>query len=101
MTALWDDKEIELTAHRIRAVAHPTRLAIVCLLAEGERCVGDIRTQVGTSQPNITQHLATLQHFRLLTSRKEANRVLYAISDVRLKNFISLVRQSYCPDDCG
>lgn len=97
----WDDKEIELTALRMRAVAQPTRLAIVCLLAEGERCVGDIRTLVGTSQPNVTQHLTILHNLRLLKSRKEANRVLYAIGDARLASFIRLLQQSYCPADQG
>lgn len=101
MTLAWKDRDIELTANRIKAVAHPVRLAILCLLAEGEQCVGDIQTFIGTSQPNITQHLAILHNLKLLRSRKEANRIYYAIGDPRLSDVIGLVRQLHCPDDSG
>lgn len=92
----WSDKEVELTADRIKAVAHPLRLAIVCLLAEGERTVGDICRAMGTTQPNISQHLNVLYNQRLLTSRKDANRVYYAIADRRLDNIIGHLQEIYC-----
>lgn len=95
----WKDEDIERTASRIKAAAHPVRLAIICLLAEGERCVGDIQTQIGTSQPNITQHLTVLLNLKLLRSRKDANRVFYAVADARLSDFISLLRKIHCPND--
>lgn len=93
----WSDKEIALTAGRFKAVAHPLRLAIVCLLAEGERTVSEICEAVGTSQPNITHHLITLHNLKLLNSRKEANRVFYAIADHRLAEIIAIMREIYCP----
>ena len=96
MAKLWSDNEIELTARRFKAVAHPLRLAIVCLLADGERSVGDICEAVGTSQPNITQHLLVLHNQKLLKSRKEINRVYYAINDRRLNEIIAMLQGIYC-----
>lgn len=92
----WSDKEIELTADRCKAVAHPIRLAILCLLGEGERSVGDICRELGTTQPNISQHLNQLHNQHLLKSRKEANFVYYAIADQRLGQIIGMLQQIYC-----
>lgn len=91
-----NDHEIELTASRIKAVAHPLRLAMVCLLAQGEQSVNDICAILGTTQPNISQHLSHLHNEGLLTSRKEANRVYYAIADQRLSEIIGMLQEIYC-----
>lgn len=91
--------EIEPVASRIKAVAHPLRLAIVCLLGPGERTVTEICQELGTSQPNISQHLNLLHNQQLLKSRKEANRVYYAIADQRLSEIVGMLQQIYCPED--
>jgi ArsR family transcriptional regulator len=96
LASTWSEKEIELTAHRFKAVAHPLRLGIVCLLAQGERTVGDICSEMGTTQPNISQHLLQLQNRHLLKSRKDANRVYYAIADQRLSMIIGMLQEIYC-----
>ncbi|MBI2277991.1 MAG: winged helix-turn-helix transcriptional regulator [Dechloromonas sp.] len=97
MTKHWSDNEIELTADRCKAVAHPIRLAILCLLGQGERSVGDICRELGTTQPNISQHLTQLHNQHLLKSRKEANFVYYAIADQRLSEIIGMLQKIYCP----
>lgn len=91
-----NEREIELTASRIKAVAHPLRLAMVCLLAHGEQSVNDICAILGTTQPNISQHLSQLYNEGLLKSRKEANRVYYAIADQRLSEIIGMLQEIYC-----
>lgn len=96
MKTRWSDEEIELTAQCFKAVAQPIRLAMVCLLAQGERTVGDICHELGTSQPNISHHLIQLQNQHLLKSRKEANRVYYAIADRRLSDIIGMLQEIYC-----
>lgn len=92
----WSDHDIEATAERFKAVAHPLRLSIVCLLAQGERTVGEICEAVGTSQPNVTQHLGILRDKALLASRKDANRVYYRIADHRLESIIGILANIYC-----
>lgn len=96
MHAHWSDTEIAPTAEGIKAIAHPLRLGIICLLAEGELSVGEIRQALGTSQPNISHHLTRLSDRRLLTSRKDANRVYYAIADQRLNEIVGMLQGVYC-----
>lgn len=86
------------TAERFKAVAHPLRLAICCLLVDGERSIGEIHEALGTTQPNISQHLGILRNRGLLTSRKEANRVYIAIADPRLAQLMDAIRACYCPE---
>lgn len=93
--------EIEPIASRFKAIAHPLRLAIVCLLGPGERTVTEICQELGTTQPNISQHLTLLYNQHLLKSRKEANRVYYSIADQRLSEIIGMLQQIYCPEDAA
>lgn len=93
----WSDVEIEQIGELLKAIAHPLRLSIVCLLGEGERSVGDISQEIGSSQPNISQHLSLLSNRKLLKSRKEANRIYYRIADQRLISIIGMLRGIYCP----
>lgn len=91
-----NEHEIGQTARRIKAVSHPLRLAMVCLLAQGEQSVNDIYAILGTTQPNISQHLSELRGQGLLKSRKDANRVYYTIADQRLSDIIGMLQEIYC-----
>lgn len=99
ITKLIRSDQIEPVASRFKAIAHPLRLAIVCLLGPGERTVTEICQELGTTQPNISQHLNLLHNQDLLRSRKEGNRVYYAIADQRLSEIIGMLQQIYCPED--
>ena len=96
MQAGWSDKQINLTARRLKAIAQPLRLGIVCLLAQGDRSVGEICDALGTTQPNISQHLGMLADQKVLTSRKDANRVFYRVGDARTLQLIALMREVFC-----
>jgi len=52
MRTHWSDTEIAPTAEGMKAIAHPLRLGIVCLLAEGERSVGEICQALGCVHSN-------------------------------------------------
>ena len=80
----------------MQAIAHPMRLKILCLVGNQELSVLEIVDAVGTSQSNISQHLAVLRDLGILASRKEANRVFYQISDPRVLQMIALTREIFC-----
>lgn len=92
------DREVDfmVTAASIKAMSHPLRLKILCALASTELSVQDIVTQVGTTQSNISQHLAILRYMNLLATHKDANRVFYRISDSRTLKLVSMVRDVFC-----
>jgi DNA-binding transcriptional ArsR family regulator len=80
----------------MQAMAHPLRLKILCLVGSQELSVLEIVDAVGTSQSNISQHLAVLRDHGILAARKEANKVFYRIGDARVLQMIALTRQIFC-----
>jgi ArsR family transcriptional regulator len=90
------DEHIETAARALKAIAHPLRLKILCILGDSEVCVQDIVDAVGTSQSNISQHLAILRDKGVLQTRKDANRVFYRIGDQRTLQLIALMREVFC-----
>ncbi|MFA7281843.1 MAG: metalloregulator ArsR/SmtB family transcription factor [Sterolibacterium sp.] len=94
---LIDKQEhIETAARALKAMSHPLRLKILCFIGEQEICVQDIVDAVGTSQSNISQHLAILRDKGVLQTRKDANRVYYRIADARTLQLIVMMREVFC-----
>lgn len=93
---LTDDGDIERASRSLKAMSHPLRLKILCILGDEEVSVQDIVEHVGTSQSNISQHLAILRDKGILASRKDANRVFYRVSDARTLQLIRLMREVFC-----
>ncbi len=90
------DEDIERAAQSMKAMSHPLRLKILCTLGDREVSVQEIVEQVGTSQSNISQHLAILRDKGILASRKDANRVFYRVSDARTLRLIDMMREVFC-----
>jgi DNA-binding transcriptional ArsR family regulator len=67
-----------------RAVSDPTRRAILDLLAESDRSVGEIVSRFEMSQPAISQHLNVLTKARLVCRRRDGRRGVYSLSPERL-----------------
>ena len=80
----------------MQAMAHPLRLKILCLVNNQELSVLEIVDAVGTSQSNVSQHLAVLRDTGVLAARKDANRDFYRIADPRVLEMISLTRRIFC-----
>lgn len=93
---LYNDNDIDRAARCIKAMSHPLRLKILCVLGTNSVSVQDIVEQVGTSQSNISQHLAILREKNILGSKKEANRVYYYIDDNRMLQLINMMREVFC-----
>jgi len=89
-------EHIELAARAMKAMAHPLRLRILCVLGANEVSVQDIVAAVGTSQSNISQHLAILRDKGVLRARKDANRVYYRVGDERTLQLLGMMREVYC-----
>jgi DNA-binding transcriptional ArsR family regulator len=90
------DEDIQQAARAVKAIAHPLRLKILCILGDQEVSVQDIVEQVGTSQSNISQHLSILRDKGVLATRKDANRVFYRIGDLRTLKLIGMMRDVFC-----
>ena len=93
---LGKDEDIDRASRSLKAISHPLRLKILCVLGEDEVNVQDIVENVGTSQSNISQHLAILRDKGILTSRKDANKVFYKVGDNRTLRLISMMQEVFC-----
>lgn len=90
------DEDIERASRSLKAMSHPLRLKILCTLGEREVSVQEIVERVGTSQSNISQHLAILRDKGILICRKDANRVYYRVGDARTLRLIGMMRDVFC-----
>lgn len=90
------EEQVETAARALKAISHPLRLKILCVVGGEEVCVQDIVDAVGTSQSNISQHLAILRDKGVLTTRKDANRVFYRVADQRTLQLIGMMREVFC-----
>ena len=94
---ITDEDDIYLASRAMKAMAHPIRLKILCILGgSSEVSVQDIVDRVGTSQSNISQHLSILRDKGILAFRKDANRVYYRIRDTRIVRLINALREAFC-----
>ena len=94
------EEDIYNASHSLKAMAHPLRLKILCILGgAGEISVQDIVEQVGTSQSNISQHLSILREKGILASRKDANKVYYRVADAKILQLTGAMRSAFCSSD--
>lgn len=94
---ITNEEDIIHASHSLKAMAHPLRLEILCILGgSGEVSVQDIVEQVGTSQSNISQHLSILREKGILASRKDANKVYYRVADPKILQLIGALREAFC-----
>jgi ArsR family transcriptional regulator len=87
---------IERSAHCLKAMAHPFRLTILALLAEGERNVQDLTRELGTTQSNVSQHLSQMRLRNLVSDRREGNQVFYSVRNPKVLKLMALMREVFC-----
>ena len=68
----------------LQALSEPHRMAIVAMLADGERPAGDFVDALPISQPTVSKHLSVLREAGLVTVRKDAQRRLYRLNPAPL-----------------
>lgn len=75
-----------------QALAHPTRIAILELLADGELSAGALIEKLNMEQANVSQHLSVLRAKHLVINRKSGNQVFYSVRDPLINQVLSLMR---------
>ena len=78
-----------------QALAHPTRIAIVELLRDGELPAGSIQERLGLEQANLSQHLATLRSRQIVVNRKGGNQVFYSLRSPMLGEVLDIMRRYF------
>lgn len=65
------------------ALSDPTRLALLSILREGERPVGDLVDALGCPQPKVSRHLKVLRDARLVRARRDGRNIYYELTAPR------------------
>jgi DNA-binding transcriptional ArsR family regulator len=95
MTALNADARRQFKAEFFQALAHPTRIAIVELVRDGELSAGALIERLGIEQANASQHLAVLRAKNILINRKTGNQVFYAVRDPLIIEVLDVMRRYF------
>lgn len=82
-------------AERLKALAEPTRLKILEMLAEEEMCACEIIDRLHLSQPAVSHHLKILRQSDIIKDRKEGKWVFYALNREGYITFLQNL-PSYC-----
>ncbi len=82
-------------AEVFQALAHPTRIAIVEALRDGELPAGKLIEKLGLEQANASQHLAILRAKRIVVNRKAGNQVFYTLRDPVLIEVLDVLRRYF------
>ena len=80
----------------LKAMSNPSRLVILCQLAEGERSVGELEQEVGISQSGISQHLAVLRREHVVASRRERQTVFYSLGGADVVALMATLHKVFC-----
>ena len=89
-------KNVEAAAGLLKALAHPSRLRVVCHLANGEATVGELNAAIPMSQSALSQHLAVLRRQNLVETRRDSQRVFYRLSDDTAMDVLGVLYQRFC-----
>lgn len=78
------DLVFESAAELFGLLATPVRLKIISAVCQGERNVSELLAQIDTTQPNMSQHLATLYRAGVLGKRREGTQIYYRLQSERV-----------------
>ncbi len=84
----------EMHAGMCQALGNQHRLAIMYTLKDGEMCVSDLAAALDISVHNVSQHLRVLRQHLLVRSRKEGQTVYYSVTNQKLVQACSLIREA-------
>jgi ArsR family transcriptional regulator len=79
-----EDLVFESAAELFGLLSTPVRLKIISAVCNGERNVSDLLAQINTTQPNMSQHLATLYRAGVLGRRREGTQIYYSLKSERV-----------------
>ena len=80
----------------LKALAHESRLMILCILAEGEKSVSELEEQLALRQPTVSQQLARLRLDGLVDTRREGKTIYYSLASEEARVVIGAIYDVFC-----
>ncbi len=85
-----------LASELLKALAHESRLTILCILAEGEKSVGDLEVLLEQRQSTVSQQLARLRLDGLVSTRRDGKSIYYRIADENVRTILNALYEAFC-----
>ena len=82
--ATEQDAVFESAAELFAVLSTPIRLKIISAVCEREKNVSELLAEIDTTQPNMSQHLATLYRSGVLAKRREGTQIYYRLQSERV-----------------
>ena len=79
-----EDRVFESAAELFNVLATPIRLKIISAVCQQEKNVSELLAEIETSQPNLSQHLATLYRSGVLAKRRDGTQIYYRLQSERV-----------------
>ena len=86
-----DDKELDALSAFFKMMGDPTRIKMMCVMAQGEMCVQDIASALDMTKSAISHQLRTLKQARLVKARRNGKNTFYSLDDEHIKRIIEQV----------
>lgn len=80
----------------LKVLAHGDRLIILCRLAQGEFCVGELEEDLGIRQPTLSQQLGVLRQEGLVTTRREGKHIFYKLVSEDALAVLNVLHERLC-----
>jgi DNA-binding transcriptional ArsR family regulator len=80
----------------LKALAHESRLMILCNLLDGEKSVGELEDFLSLRQLTVSQQLARLRLEGLVSARRDGKTILYSIADEKVRAVIGVLYDTFC-----
>jgi ArsR family transcriptional regulator, virulence genes transcriptional regulator len=80
----------------LKALAHESRLMILCILAEGEKSVSELEDLLRLRQPTVSQQLARLRSDGLVTTRRDGKAIYYRLASDEARVVIGAIYDVFC-----
>ena len=80
----------------LKALAHESRLMILCILAEGEKSVSELEDLLNLRQPTVSQQLARLRAYGLVSTRREGKAIYYRLASEEARVIIAAIYDVFC-----
>ncbi len=84
MTDSSEDRVFQSAAELFSILATPVRLRIISAVCNQEKNVSQLLSEIDTTQPNMSQHLATLYRSGVLAKRREGTQIYYRLQSERV-----------------
>jgi ArsR family transcriptional regulator, virulence genes transcriptional regulator len=80
----------------LKALTNPSRLMILCQLADGEKSVGELEGLLRLRQPTLSQQLARLREDQLVETRRHGKMIYYRLASDEARQVIELLYELFC-----